>query len=136
MRIYHVFRYQRIGVLWEVGPHRRRNAPIIALSRAGIVESCIGIDPSLDVVADVYIDIATHTEPRNVVITGFSELKIVAAAIVINVTVEAGKLSATANLCNCLVTGVHLADIIRRIIIDIRVTIGVKARSMMINVGR
>ncbi len=99
-----------------------------------IIEGCTGINPSLDVVSNVYIHITTDTEALGIVVLCLTKLEVIALTIIVDVAIEVSSLTTTADFSSCLITAVHLSEIIRRIEVDVRIAVRVQTCSMIVDV--
>ena len=130
----HICGDKRSCILWKIRTPSRSSFPVITLCRMRIIEGCTGVDPSLNFISNVYIHITTNAEALGIIILSLTKLEIIALAIIVDIAIEVSSLTTTADFCSSLITAVHLSEIIRRIEIEIRITIRVQTCSMIIDI--
>ena len=107
--------------------------PIVPLRIFRIIKCSIRINISTYKTIDIHIHITTYVETVRHIILSFTKIKKIAITIIAHIAVETRAFSTTSNFSRYFRTIIRLLYIIRRIIIDIRITIRIQSRTMIID---
>ena len=148
IRVHHVDINQRSSVLREIRAtvltvihalsihhlYTGSLRPEVALILMFIIEGSARIGKTLDQLVDHQVHITPYRESVRIVILGITEIQEVFTPVVVDVRVEVGTLSAALNLQCTFTTVIHLADILVRVIVHVRIAVRIQARGMVIDV--
>ena len=92
--------------------------------------TCVG--KAADEFVEGKIDITSHAETVGIVVLGIAEVQQVLTAVVVDVGIEVGALTATLYLSRNIRTVAYLADILVRIVVHVGITIGIHSRRVIV----
>ena len=130
----HIYRDQRCCILGVVRTHGCCLAPEVTLVLVVIVERGTCVGKALDELVKSKVNITTNAETIGVVVLCITEVQKVLATIVVDVGVEVCTRSTTLYLGSNLRTVVCLADILVGIVVNVRITVGIQSRCVIIDI--